>query len=113
MTAINRSTGVTFQWSGGDNARQAAILFGASFDQSRKAGAGFLCTAPIGAGSFRVPPSVLGNMPTVGPSIGETSGAVLMFAVAPIGTLPSFTANGIDRGMLLNGSINLRTVAVQ
>ena len=113
MTTINRSTGVTFQWSGGDSASQAAILFGASFDQARKAGAGFLCTAPIGAGSFRVPPSVLSNMPTVGPSIGETSGAVLMFAVAPTGTLPSFTANGIDRGMLLNGSINLRTVAVQ
>jgi hypothetical protein len=52
-------------------------------------------------------------MPAVPAAIGENSGAALIMITAPIGNLPTFSASGIDRGVIFNGAINLRTVAVQ
>jgi len=113
MTEINRASGLTFRWSGGDN-RQSVLLAGVSTDQTTKASAGFFCLIPPAAGQFTVPASVLQSLPaTTSANLEESAGAVI-FASVPAGTdTPKFSAPGIDSGMILNGSLSLRTVAVK
>ncbi|MBL8293467.1 MAG: hypothetical protein JNN08_16590 [Bryobacterales bacterium] len=113
MTEINRNAGLTFRWSGGDN-RQSVLLAGASTDQTTKASAGFFCLVPPGAGQFTVPATFLAGLPvTTSANLEESAGAVI-FASVPAGTdTPKFSAPGIESGMVLNGSLSLRTVAVK
>lgn len=113
MTEINRSAGLTFRWSGGDY-RQSVLLAGASTDQTTKASAGFFCLVPPGAGQFTVPATFLASLPaTTSANLEESAGAVI-FASVPAGTdTPKFSAPGIESGMVLNGSLSLRTVAVK
>ena len=67
ITTVNRSAGVTVNWTGGDPAT-LAIISGTSVEtldgDAGQALAGFFtCTAPVAAGAFTVPPSVLLALP--------------------------------------------------
>ncbi|MFN7920224.1 MAG: hypothetical protein U0Q16_09015 [Bryobacteraceae bacterium] len=58
---INRGSGVTVRWSGGDPSTFASIS-GSSVDQSQ-AGAAFICIERVSAGQFTVPASILTQLP--------------------------------------------------
>lgn len=114
MTEINRRAPLTFRWSGGDPNRQSVLLAGASTDQTTKASAGFFCLVPANTGQFSVPTSVLESLPATPGTNLEESGAALIFASVPAGTdTPKFSAPGIESGIVLNGSLSLRTVPVR
>jgi uncharacterized protein (TIGR03437 family) len=109
MNTVNRNQSLTFTWSGGDDSK-LVLIAGASLDQTAKAAGGFFCFVPSAPGSYTVPASVLGNMPaTVGAS--SSLGAMI------IGSFPtnyaSFTAVGLDSGLIFNATLYLTTVTIQ
>jgi uncharacterized protein (TIGR03437 family) len=91
ITTITRSSGQTVTWTGGDPTGFVTI-FGFSSRENPTVGAVFICTAPVSAGQFTVPASVLMQLPA---SSGDTGGALSLAAsTKPV----SFTANGLDVG---------------
>ena len=102
ITTVNRASGVTVNWSGGDPAGYVTIS-GASFagsSASNAVTAAFTCIAKTSDQTFTVPPVVLLSLP---PSGTQSSGGV---TIALPGTLSvggssvsvNFTAPGLDFG---------------
>jgi uncharacterized protein (TIGR03437 family) len=114
LTEINRSAGLTFRWTPGNANQVSVLLAGASTDQTTKASAGFYCLAPANTGQFTVPATILSGLPpTRGTSLEDSAGAVI-FATIPNGAeVPKFSARGLDYGIVLSGTISLRTVTVR
>ncbi|MBI3698234.1 MAG: choice-of-anchor D domain-containing protein [Acidobacteria bacterium] len=103
---VTRSQGYTFNWTGGDPARQGVILIGASVDQSTNAGAVFVCTAPLSAGSFTVSAAIMSSLPPTNAQQPDQSIGALIFAVGPSGEVQTFTAPGLNAGVTLYSSLN-------
>lgn len=107
--SVNRSAGLTLNWTGG-NASDLVRIFGIS---STSTGTGtsaivdswtFICTTNAGAGTFTVPSSILLQLPAV--SAQSTTGSgILEFAsgVNPATFTAPLTAGGsIDSGLFLS-----------
>jgi uncharacterized protein (TIGR03437 family) len=111
ITSVNRSQGVTVTWSGGDQNSYATISGSSSTSgpQAANVGAMFTCTAPISAGTFTVPPSVLLALPQNSGTTPATS-----FLGVGSGTLPmKFTAPGLDAGYVTSTSSSAKNVSYQ
>ncbi|MBZ5608499.1 MAG: hypothetical protein LAP38_09590 [Acidobacteriia bacterium] len=104
MAQIDRTQDLTFKWSGGDSSK-LVMLAGLGADQNTQALAGFFCFVPSTPGSFTVPTSVLGNLPAGGTN---ALGAVLVGSFPS--TYPTFTASGLDSGLIFNANLSLATV---
>ena len=100
ITSVNRASGVSITWSGGDPSGYVSIAgtsvaYGSSASNSTTAS--FICTARVSDGSFTVPPIVLLGLP---PSSAAPGSAVVLpgtLAVTNVGTPGSFPApSGID-----------------
>ncbi|MGB7758933.1 MAG: hypothetical protein WBL61_03835 [Bryobacteraceae bacterium] len=83
--AITRAQGVTIDWTGGDADTYVQIAGSAS---TVGATVYFTCDAPVGAGTFTVPPSVLLALPVAGGGI----------TVGNFTNPVSFSATGLDFG---------------
>jgi uncharacterized protein (TIGR03437 family) len=101
ITTVNRASGVTLTWSGGDPAGYVTIS-GTSFvllpGGNSAVGATFTCTAKTSDGSFTVPPVVLLALPASGSiSAGPVSiplpGALSLSGVS---AFAPFQAPGVD-----------------
>lgn len=85
---INRSQGVTVTWGGGSPGEFVVIQGSAVVPAPTNHKVEFYCAAPVSAGTFTVPPSILLALPPVTGDLGVTSV-----------TIPSrFSAPGLDLG---------------
>jgi len=61
--SISRAQDLTITWAGGNPDAEYVQITGYSTLPGGGAGAGFVCSAPVSAGSFRIPALVLGALP--------------------------------------------------
>ena len=115
-STINRTSPLTLTWSGGDSTQTVVILAG-STDQTSKASGGFLCVAPAGVHSFTVPVTALADLipTTAAPSSSSSSSPVGILGLMPmhLGSTQSFTAPGLDVGIVFNTTMTAQTVQVK
>jgi len=99
ITTVTRSQGVTVNWTGG-NSNTYVEISGSAFSGSSQTAVGgfFYCTAPVSAGTFTVPASVLLSLPPTG-SITESGVTIPIPGTLVVGNYSnpvSFTASGLD-----------------
>ncbi len=107
FTEITRGNDVTFTWSAPGAAR--VVVAGVSVDRPNNVSGMFLCLAPTGSSSFRVPTAVLANLPVSRPILGQSDG-FLILGSWPTGMLEGFTADGLDQAAVMSQSIHSKTV---
>lgn len=107
ITEVDRAAGVTLNWSGGSSS-QFVLIGGASNDQTNEATSGFFCFVRAEQGTFTVPAQVLGTLPASIDSEGKPSIGALVVGTLPAPPYATFTATGLDSGLvlylLLNGA---------
>ena len=113
-STINRASPLTLTWTGGDSS-QTVMILGGSSDQTSKATGGFLCFAPAGAHSFTVPLNSLADLIPTGGAATSSSGPVGFLSLMPtyLGSVQTFTAPGLDVGVMFNTIMTVRSVQVQ
>jgi uncharacterized protein (TIGR03437 family) len=100
ITAVNRASGVTVNWTGGDPSSTVQIT-GSSYlsDISGNfVGASFTCQAPVSALSFTVPPAVLLALPPSGQIAGISIPGSLGVSNSP--SWVTINATGLDYGYI-------------
>jgi hypothetical protein len=106
ITSVNRATGVTVTWSGG-NPSGYVLISGSSSAGGATATtpitASFTCTAHVSDGSFTVPPVVLLALP---PSSSSFPGSLYVetFDYTPFSSVPSGLNAAVVQSMFLYGS---------
>ncbi len=85
------------------------MVAGVSVDRPSNVSGVFLCLAPAGASSFRVPTSVLANLPASRSILGQSDG-FLILGSWPTGVLEDFTAAGLDQAAVMFQSVHSKTV---
>jgi uncharacterized protein (TIGR03437 family) len=88
---VQRSRDLAVTWSGGDATKQRVNIIGTSAATGR--GGSFICTAPMGAGQFTIPPSVLSSIP----ASTQTGGGSLQ-VISELLTPTRFTAPSLHWG---------------
>jgi uncharacterized protein (TIGR03437 family) len=115
-STINRGSPLNLFWTGGDST-QTVMILGGSTDQTSKASGGFVCVAPAGVHSFTVPVTALADLvpTTAAPSSSDSSGPIGILGLMPmhLGSMQSFTAPGLDVGIVFNTTMVAQTVQVQ
>jgi uncharacterized protein (TIGR03437 family) len=100
ITSVTRSQGLTINWTGGV-AGSFVQIYGFAFSGQSSASVGgyFYCTAPVSAGTFKVPASVLLSLPPT----GSVSGVVIpgSLSVTNYSAPKAFSASGLDYGYAL------------
>jgi uncharacterized protein (TIGR03437 family) len=116
ITTVTRSQGVTVNWTGGA-ASSFVQIFGSAFSGSSSSAVGgyFYCTAPVSAGTFTVPASVLLSLPPTGSySYGATTIPIPgSLSVSNYSNPKQFTATGLDFGYVTFFSTNTVEPAYQ
>jgi len=105
--AFPRSSDLKVTWTGGDPTLQNGQVTIAGASNNGNIGSGFMCTAPLSAGSFTIPKWVLSAMPS-------TETAYIGIAPYPLGYIwigqfnnpVTFPAIGLDRGILMDEFYN-------
>jgi len=94
---IDRSQPLTLQWSGGNTSGYVAIIGRSQLPVSNgeQTAATLQCTAPVSAGQFTIPASMLGALPAQAAAPGTPGSPVL--ELTSTSALP-FTAPGMDVG---------------
>jgi uncharacterized protein (TIGR03437 family) len=98
IQSVNRSLGVTLQWSGAGS--RQVLISGAAALADGSASAQFICVAAAGTTSFTVPASVLQLLPAVPVNGVPISGQLSLGAFAS-GTPAVFSATGINFGAMV------------
>jgi uncharacterized protein (TIGR03437 family) len=111
ILTINRSQGLTVNWSGAP-AGQPVIIFGGGVDLPSNSSGVFACVAPAGSSSFTVPAIALGNIPATRRNLLQSKGVVYVGAL-PASNPTMFTASGLDVGAIVTGAFAGRTVVFQ
>lgn len=106
ITEVTRSQGVNVTWTGG--ASDASVIIIGSAQGKGNISAGFSCSAPASAGSFRVPPAVTLALPAAAgaPGAGAASGALVVIS----STYSRFTAPGLDQGVFVSSGGSLKNL---
>jgi len=99
---IDRSQGVTVNWNGG-SATQIVLIEGGNLDTQANAASVYVCVASAAAGSFTIPPSVLGSVPA---TVGQQTFGFLFMGAVSAGDVALFAASGIDAGAVLPFALN-------
>ena len=98
FTTVSRSSGVTVNWTGGDPGSYVAV---SGLSLSSRAGGSvygyFTCAAPVLAGTFTVPATVLQSLPTSSFTNGSSTSTL---SLSNTTNAQSFTASGIDYGFV-------------
>jgi uncharacterized protein (TIGR03437 family) len=90
--SVTRSNGLTVTWSGGQANGPIQLEGFSATDNTNTNGADFLCSAPAGAGTFTVPPSVLLALP---------AGNFAQLAFRPFANRVSLTGSGLSVSRLV------------
>ncbi len=114
-TTVNRSAGVTLNWSGGDP-NGTVYISGSSYNfalnsTTASVGASFNCQAPVSAGTFTVPPAVLLALPPSPVIAGIAAGGDL--SIEGLSAFEQYTAPGLDLGLAFAGQSSDTTVTYQ
>lgn len=113
--SVDRSQGVTLTWTGGDPGSQLALIggltAGSGLDNSTTSQVGlFFCLAPMGAGSFTIPPSALANLPASSGDL-NTSLALLFFGTVPNGaSVARVSIPGLDQAFVIPMTLSIETL---
>jgi len=113
VNTVTRSSGVTLNWTGGDPSSYVTISglsFGAGATASQSLYGGFTCTAPVSAGAFTVPATVLDALPKSTVSEGASSSTL---SIGNTTAAQSFTATGIDYGFAAASFVFSKIVVYQ
>jgi uncharacterized protein (TIGR03437 family) len=112
VTAINRANGLTLHWSGGNSTNEIAFIAGQGEDTASNSRALFICTAPIAAGTFTVPPEILAALPKT-PANSLRSPSWIYLANMRVRDPIKFSAPGLDQLFIIPSAANARTVTIQ
>jgi len=108
---VQRSQGVTVNWSGVDSGALVSIRGVSSPNTPGAPAVTFFCVEKAGAGQFTIPPHVLLSLPVAGSSTAA-NGSALGLSVGMTGVV-RFTAPGVDAGLLRYSSVFGRSVSFQ
>lgn len=104
---LERSAPIEVRWSGGEPGREWVIIRGFSFDRQVNRGREFVCSAPVEAGWFRLPESVVWSLPATPQDF------FLSVGNAPLLARPSFQAAGLDLGFFTYETATGRNFALR
>jgi len=99
ITEVNRSQPLTINWAGAP-AGQTVLIMGSNSDIPLNSNAMFVCTADAAAGTFSVPSQILQSLPASRTSVIQSKGIVYV-GNAPLGNPSTFTATGLDLGVVM------------
>jgi uncharacterized protein (TIGR03437 family) len=109
LATVNRASGATVTWSGGDPAGYVTIAGNSTFygtTGAQSVSVSFTCTARVSDGSFTVPPIVLLALPPSAPITGTTITVPGTLIVTNVSSFTStFQASGIDLGAISSAFI--------
>jgi uncharacterized protein (TIGR03437 family) len=111
LQTITRSSGFTANWSGAASGNTVFVA-GAAADLPNNASSVFICIAKPGDTSLTVPPYILSNMPGVRNRLIQSRGVVYV-GQWPLASPTTFTAQGVDSGLLVPIETSGRTVMFQ
>ncbi len=117
ITTVQRSAGQNITWTGGDPNGLVymtgfSMKLGTASDGSDTVGALFTCTANVSAQQFTIPAVVLLSLPESTSEIGGISIPTGTLSVGS-GTVGSFTATGLDYGIVSSLVSNSKSVNYQ
>ena len=112
-TTINRGSPLTLNWTGGD-ATETVVILAVSTDQTSKAMRQVMCVAPAGAHSFTVPVNSLADLIST-TATSSSSSPIGFLSLMPMhfGNSQTFTATGLNVGVVFDTTMSLQTVQVQ
>ncbi len=100
ITTVNRSEPLRITWSGGNPSREIGLILGLSTDSNATAAGYFICVVPLAPGSFTIPAPILSSLPVSGSQSGISLGTLLVGTTLFGSGLTTFTASGIDLGVV-------------
>ena len=114
FTSPDRTQDLTVTWTGGDPAKEFALIAGVA--ASNQVTVGFLCAGQVSAGQFTVPAWVLSSLPKsdLFTSGDQTMpGGILAVGKASFTSAGRFTAPGLDFGVLTYEQATVSLVTYQ
>ena len=94
ISDVDRGQDLTLTWNGGDPAKQAVTIVGASLSGSIVGS--FVCTERAATGTFTVPKSILRAIPSGSSPVAHLPSGLLAVGVQPSPELTRFSATGLD-----------------
>ena len=102
IATVNRSQGLTVQWSGGSSSQAVAIV-GYSSNPATNVSGGFACLSDMAPQSFTVPSNYLVNLPATPTNGSGNAISALLFATVPAAngfvTFSTSAAPSLDSGL--------------
>jgi uncharacterized protein (TIGR03437 family) len=83
ITTVDRSKGLTIQWSGGNPSTQAVAIVGYSSNPATNVSGAFACLSDMAPQSFTVPSNFLANLPATPTSSPGNAISALVFMTVP------------------------------
>jgi uncharacterized protein (TIGR03437 family) len=113
VTNVNRASGQTINWTGGDNSGYVVIYGYSATDTTDNAILSiFSCTERASVGTFTVPAAILLALPPT--PTASSSGLPFGLMGVGSGNLPAtFSAPGLDYGYIVSTSLTLKSVNYQ
>jgi uncharacterized protein (TIGR03437 family) len=108
---IDRTQALTLNWTGTPGGFQM-FAAGGNVDNPSNSSALFFCSIPAGATSFTIPAPILSALPPTQKFLGRSKGALYLGAwnlANPV----SFSASGLDLGVVISAQISGKTVVYQ
>jgi uncharacterized protein (TIGR03437 family) len=96
---VDRSQPLSINWTGAP-AGQTVLILGSNSDVPLNANATFVCTADATAGTFAVPSQILQSLPASRTSVIQSKG-IIYVGSAPLASPSTFTAAGLDLGVVM------------
>jgi hypothetical protein len=97
--AVDRAQPLSINWTGAPSG-QTVLVLGSNSDIPTNSNAMFVCAAQGTAGSFTIPSQVLQALPPSRPEVIKSKGWIYVGSM-PLGNPPTFTATGLDLGVVM------------
>jgi uncharacterized protein (TIGR03437 family) len=107
---VRTNAPLTVTWSGGTPNRDVVLILGTSTDSAVTVAGTFYCIAPLAPGRFEVPAYILASLPPTGSIQGIPFGS-LSVSSYNFANPETFTARGLDLGLIYTGSSSSKAVA--
>jgi uncharacterized protein (TIGR03437 family) len=112
ISAINRASGLTVTWTGGNPAQDVAVIYVVANHDPSNSSAVAVCLAPVSAGSFSLPSEILASLPAT-PANAQRTAAWIGVGSAPLLNPGAFTAGGLAGGFIVPLAVSVNAVVVQ
>jgi hypothetical protein len=113
LSCIHRANGANLDLGAAANGDQIVVA-GVSVNRPGNASALFVCTAQPGSRSIGIPPEILQSLPpSQRDAPPDSVFGYLLVGALPAAAAKTFSASGLDAGILLQGSWSARAVIFQ